>query len=140
MSGPVFFRRTGRGSPRGRLGALVGRNIADVRAELVKGGDVVPNRPAAPWYTVGRHLAVDRDGTLWAALGFGRFADVLDRACPLHIVYNALTGKIVGARFRHPRAALPLIALAEGEHRPAAHVWSELVDWFEAGAGAGGAA
>ncbi len=135
MSARVFFSQTGRGSPRGRLGALLGRDIADVRAELAKGGDVVPNRPAAPWYTVGRPLVVDRDGTLWAALGFGRFADVMERSCPLRIVYNALTGKIVGAHYRHPRAALPLIALVEGEHRPAAHVWSELIDGFEAGAG-----
>jgi len=137
VSRRLFIR--GRSS-QSRLGALVGRNIADVRAELAKGRDVVPNRPAARWYTVGRHLAVDRDGTLWAALGFGRFADVLERACPLRLIYNALTGEIVGVHFRAAGGDVPLIALAEGEGRPAAHVWSELADGFEAGAGAGGAA
>ncbi len=136
MTARAFIRRPGRRDA-GRLGALLGRHIADVRTELAKGADVVPNRPAAPWYTVGRHLAVDRDGTLWAALGFGRLDDVMTRACPLRIVYNVLTGKIAGVHFIAPGSDLPLVALVGAEHRPAAHVWDEVVG---SGAGLGGVA
>lgn len=128
MSRRLFIR--GRSS-QSRLAALLGRDIADVRAELERGGGppsgAARRSGAAPWYMVARRLEVAPDGTLWAALGFGRLVDVLDRTCPLRVVYNGLTGKVVGVHYQAPDSNLPLIALAEASQRPAAHVWAEVV-------------